>query len=48
MLAREGWSRGSTSDIDPRVAALCGEFNVEIIAKNRYPKEGRASRWYDQ
>ncbi|WP_376705988.1 DUF3102 domain-containing protein [Mesorhizobium sp. ISC25] len=31
MLARKGWSRGSPLDVDPRVAALCAEFAVEII-----------------
>ncbi|MER9831347.1 hypothetical protein NKJ51_23760 [Mesorhizobium sp. M0134] len=41
MLAREGCNRGSTADVDPRVAALCGEFDVEIVPKSCYPKEGQ-------
>ncbi|MER9972039.1 hypothetical protein [Mesorhizobium sp. M0060] len=41
MLARKGWSRGSALYVDPRVDALCGEFDVEIVPKGRYPKEGQ-------
>ena len=27
--------------IDPRVASLCAEFNVEIVGKSRYPEPGQ-------
>lgn len=41
MLARDDWKRAAPADIDPRVSALCAEFEIEIIGKSRYPMPGQ-------